>query len=406
MANNPWQTALYQLHTAAKMVKLKPELLSRLEKHDHDLKFDLDLRLDSGKSQTFHAYRLQHNNLRGPYKGGLRYHPEVSEDEVKALSFWMSIKNAVVDVPFGGGKGGIAVDPKKLSEGELERLTRKFIKNLAPYIGPDKDVPAPDVGTNPKVMGWIVDEYSKIVGKNSPAVVTGKPLDQGGSEGRNEATGLGGVYSLLLALKLLGRGTSGLSVAIQGFGNVGHFIASFLQEEGFKIVAVSDSKGGVYKEDGFAVQNLIQQKEKTGTVGNDITQEELLELPVDILIPAALENVINAANADKIQAKMILEMANGPTTAEADQILHRRNITVIPDILANSGGVAVSYFEWYQNLRNEHWDRNEVFHKLREKMERATEAVFQEQKTYQSTLREAAYILALKRLSNEFKKRT
>lgn len=231
MSNNPWKTALSQLHAAAKTINLDPELLTRLEKHDHDLKFDLKLKRDSGKIDTFHAYRLQHNNLRGPYKGGLRYHPEVSEDEVKALSFWMTIKNSVVDVPFGGGKGGIAVDPKKLSEGELERLTREFTQKLKHHIGPDKDVPAPDVGTNPKIMSWIVDEYSKIVGQDTRAVVTGKPVEKGGSEGRNEATGLGGVYSLLLALKLLGQNKEGLTVAIQGFGNVGHFIALFWKKK-------------------------------------------------------------------------------------------------------------------------------------------------------------------------------
>ncbi len=403
MANNSWETALQQLHAAAGKIDLDPRLLKKLETHDHDIRVDLDLKLDSGEAKSFKGFRLQHNNLRGPYKGGLRYHPEVSEDEIKALSFWMTIKNAVVDVPFGGGKGGIAINPKDLSEAELEKLTREFTRKLADHLGPNIDVPAPDVGTDSKVMGWIVDEYSTIVGKNTPAVVTGKPIELGGSEGRIEATGLGGVYSLTSALKRLEINQKGLTVAIQGFGNVGHFIALFLEKEGFKIVAVSDSKGGIYDQEGLgSMEKLIEKKKAQGSVGSDISPEKLLELPVDILIPAALENVITRDNAAKLRAKIVLEMANGPTSPEADQILFDKKITVIPDILANSGGVAVSYFEWYQNLHDEHWSKNEVFRKLKEKMERATENVFRILEEHNTTWREAAYISALKRLDEAY----
>ncbi len=424
MTNNPWETAQKQLETASEKIKVDPLLLQTLRNHDRDIQVSLPLKMDDGETKIFKGYRLQHNNIRGPYKGGLRYHPQVSEDEVKALSFWMTMKNAVIDVPFGGGKGGIAVNPKKLSERELEELTRLFTRKIADFIGPQKDVPAPDVNTNPKIMNWIVEEYSKIVGKDTKAVVTGKPIEHGGSEGRTEATGLGGVYSLLASLKQLGVDKKGLTVAIQGFGNVGHYIASFLEKEGFRIVALSDSKGGIYIPNGiesigqiakfkeakgylagcYCVGSVcdINNREKVG--GKDVSSNELLELPVDILIPAALENVITTENAANIKAKIILEMANGPTTSEADEILHQKNITVIPDILANSGGVAVSYFEWYQNLHNEHWSKEDVFAKLKEKMDKSVGEVFEIQKEHKTTLREASYILALQRIQEAFEK--
>lgn len=416
--NNPWERAKKQLEKTAQKIKLNPLLFTRLSEPDRIIEASLPLKMDSGEIKFFTGYRIQHNNFLGPYKGGLRYHEKVCMDDVKALAFWMTMKNAVVNVPFGGGKGGIKVDPKKLSENELEKLTRIFTHKIADVIGPIKDVPAPDVNTNPKIMGWIVDEYSKIVGKETPAVVTGKPINLGGSEGRIEATGLGGVYTLLAILKKTKKDPKKLTVAIQGFGNVGKYFAYFLENEGLKIVALSDSKGGVYIKNGIkSVEAIEKCKAKKGYLsgcycvgsvcdlnnrdlvgGKDITADEILELPVDILVPAALENVINAKNAEKIKAKIILELANGPTTLEADEILQKKKVLIIPDILANAGGVATSYFEWYQNISEEKWTKEEVFKKLKEKMEKAVFEVYQASKKYNVTLREAAYIVALKRI--------
>ncbi len=430
--NSPWETALEQLKRASEKLSLNPAFLKSLAQPNKIIEVDLLLEMDNGQTQTFKGYRVQHNNLRGPYKGGLRYHPQVSIDEVKALAFWMTMKCAVVDVPFGGGKGGITVDPKILSEKELEALTRLFTRKLAEHIGPDKDVPAPDVNTNAKIMDWIVDEYKKYVKSQKLkvksgevlAVVTGKSIANGGSEGREEATGMGGLYVLNKILEKMGKTPADMTVAIQGFGNVGEHIAKLLQEAGFKVVAVSDSKGGVYIPDGIpSIEEIKKCKLATGLLagcycvgsvcdlsnkgklgGNDISAEEVLTLPVDIIVPAALENVITAENAKNIKAKIVLEMANGPTSEQADKILAEREITVIPDILANSGGVAVSYFEWYQNMYDEKWSRDEVLVKLKEKMEKATDAVYEKAKEFNVNLREAADILALQRLEKEFKK--
>ncbi len=408
---NPWERAKEQLKEAAKIVNLDPKLLTRLLKPDHIIDLSLPLKKDNGETETFNGFRVQHNNLRGPYKGGLRYHPQVDMDEVKALAFWMTMKTAVIDVPFGGGKGGIEVDPKKLSASELERLTREFTRQLAPYIGPHTDVPAPDVNTDSEVMGWIVDEFKLKVESSKlqvtpgevRAVVTGKPVELGGSEGRTEATGLGGVYSLLTILSKLKKDVQGLTVAIQGFGNVGSYLAEFLLREGFKVVALSDSKGGIFVESGITnIKEVEAYKKKTGSLagfaGKDISGEELLELDVDILAPSALENVITKDNAPAIKASIILEMANGPTTLEADEILNQAGKTVIPDILANSGGVAVSYFEWYQNLHQEKWSKEIVFQKLEEKMVKSSTKVFETSNSLKVSLREAAFVVALRRL--------
>ncbi|MBI4097100.1 MAG: Glu/Leu/Phe/Val dehydrogenase [Candidatus Levybacteria bacterium] len=423
MKNNPWLQAKEQLLKAASAMQLDPLFLSSLLSHDRIITVSLPMRTEKGKIVVFTGYRMQHNNILGPYKGGIRYHQDVSEDEVKALSFWMTVKNAVVDVPFGGGKGGITVDPKLLSERELEALTRLFTKRLADAIGPYTDVPAPDVNTNGKIMSWIVDEYSKIVGQETPAVVTGKPVDRGGSEGRVEATGLGGLYVLMMLLRRLGKKPQGMTVAVQGFGNVGYNIALFLQRQGFTVVALSDSKGGIYIPSGISDIEQVQQckKEKgylagcycVGSVcdiankdtlkGKDISVSEILTLPVNILVPAALENVITKHNAKDIKAKIILEMANGPTSDEADAILQKKDIIVVPDVLANAGGVAVSYFEWLQNLHNKKWKKIQVFRKLREKMEKATKIVLRIAKSNKVTLREGAYMLALHRLEQEWK---
>ncbi len=418
MSDNPWTRAQEQLQKAASRLKLSPALLERLETPDRIIEISMPVEMDDGRTEIFQGYRVQHNNMRGPYKGGLRYHPKVDMDEVKALSFWMTMKNAIVDVPFGGGKGGITVDPKKLSEGELERLTRAFARELAPHIGPQVDVPAPDVNTSAKIMAWIRDEYSKVVGKDSPAVVTGKPVENGGSEGRSEATGLGGFYTLVEMMKLTQRTQRGASVAIQGFGNVGSFLATYLKDAGFKISALSDSKGGLYVVNGIPdLRAVAECKEKSGKLagcycvgsvcdlsnmdtlgGRDISPEEVLELPVDIVVPAALENAITGASAGRVQAKIVLEMANGPTTREADEILGRKGVLVIPDVLANAGGVAVSYFEWYQNMHGEIWKKEDVLKKLEEKMNTATRAVYEASKEFDVSIRDAAYIVALKRL--------
>ncbi|MBI4080635.1 MAG: Glu/Leu/Phe/Val dehydrogenase [Candidatus Levybacteria bacterium] len=421
---NPWTRTKQLLQSVAAETHLDPLLLATLLEHDKIIEVSLPLEKDDGSIEVYKGYRIQHNNIKGPYKGGLRYHPHVSIDEVKALSFWMTMKNAVVDVPFGGGKGGIAVAPKKLSEAELEKLTRLFVRKLVHDIGPRVDVPAPDVNTNPKIMSWIVDEYSKLVGKYVPAVVTGKPIDTGGSQGRTEATGLGGMFTLLAILQKLGVNPKGLTVAVQGFGNVGSYIARFLQEQGCTIVALCDSRGGIYIPGGIDSIDQIEacKREKgylagcycVGSVcdivnkkplrGIDITPEEILELPVDVLVPAALEDVITAKKAKKIKAHFVLEMANGPTTAEADEILDKKKNIIIPDILANSGGVAVSYFEWYQNIHKKQFTKEEVFQKLRGKMEKAADTVFRCSKEKGITLRKAAYTVALERLAKAWVK--
>jgi glutamate dehydrogenase/leucine dehydrogenase len=328
-------------------------------------------------------------------------------DEVKALAFWMTMKNAVINVPFGGGKGGIRVDPKQLSMHELERLTRAFTRELAPHIGPDKDVPAPDVNTNGTIMHWIRHEYAQITGKDEPAVITGKSLEHGGSLGRTEATGLGGFYALQEYLEKTGH-TEKMSAAIQGMGNVGGYLADYMAGSNFKVVALTDSKSGVYDPEGIQSINAVRgHKETHGTLKGsiestsvkDISIDEIVSLPVDILVPAALENSITDENARSIKASIVLEMANGPTTTEADEILEQMKVVVIPDILANSGGVAVSYFEWYQNIHNESWSKDDVFKKLSDLMRAAVDAVLAVAKEKNVSLRTAAYIVALKRLA-------
>lgn len=416
--NNPWIRAQRQLDLITKKYfPLPPLLAAQLHEPERIISVSLPIKMDNGKVRTFQGYRVQHNNILGPYKGGLRYHQNVSMDEVKALAFWMSMKCAVVNIPFGGGKGGIVVNPKELSEHELEKLSRLFIDKLAKSIGPTVDVPAPDVNTNPKMMSWMMNEYSKLVGHKTPAVITGKPLENGGSQGRTEATGLGGSYVLLEVLRYLKKNPKDMTVAIQGFGNVGYYIAYFLAQKGMKVVAVSDSKEGVFVENGLTPEMTLACKRQKGSLagcycigsicdlknGRKITNEQLLELPVDILIPAALENVITDTNAEKIQAKIILEMANGPITDSADKILERKHVFVIPDILANSGGVATSYYEWYQNIHRASWTKEKVFAKLYQQLRKATKEVLQVQKRYTTTMRNAAYIVALQRIAKKFR---
>jgi glutamate dehydrogenase/leucine dehydrogenase len=418
MINNPWIRAQQQLKKAADSIHISPLLFSRLIEPDRITTVSLPIKRVDGSVSLFTGFRVQHNNILGPYKGGIRYHHNVSMDEVKALAFWMTMKCAVIDVPFGGGKGGITVNPKELSESELKELTKVFTQRIFPVIGPYVDVPAPDVNTNPTIMEWIAEEYSRLVRKKTFAIVTGKPIEKGGSLGRTEATGFGGGYVLLESLKILGKQTKKLTVAIQGFGNVGYHIALYLANKGFTVVAVSDSKEGIYVPHGINPEKTLQCKKKQGMLagcycigsvcdvkhGRKITNEELLELSVDILIPAALENVFTSVNATKIKAKVILELANGPTTEAADEIFAKKHIIVIPDILANAGGVCTSYFEWYQNIHNEQWTKNEVLKKLQDQMKRVTQEVFTIAKKYDTNLRDAAYILALKRLQNHSEK--
>jgi glutamate dehydrogenase/leucine dehydrogenase len=412
---DPWESAQSELQKAAQRLKLAPLLFARLSEPDRIVEVSLPLTMDDGSVRRFDGFRVQHNNIRGPYKGGLRYHPQVDMNEVKALSFWMTMKNAVIDVPFGGGKGGIAVDPRQLSPGELERLTREFY----PVVGPERDIPAPDVNTNGTVMRWFRDEYGKKFREQSShikmnevsdswldGVVTGKPVEHGGSEGRTEATGLGGIYALDEVLKLRGETLAGKRVAIQGIGNVGSYFARYALERGAKVIALSDSKGGIVMEEGFTDIGAVEAyKKEHGMLAGfpnatQVRSAEVLELDADIAVPAALENAITGENAGRIQAPIVVEMANGPTAPEADAILAAAGKTVIPDILANSGGVAVSYFEWYQNLHEERWGKEEVFKKLEEKMRAAVGAVERQSKGASVSLRDAAYLVAIGRLAD------
>lgn len=404
-ANNPWERALEQLREAAEHTDISSEMRLRLEEPDNVIEVAIPVTMDDGQVETFQGYRVQHNNIRGPFKGGLRYHPNVDMDEVKALAFWMTMKNAVIGVPFGGGKGGIRVDPKKLSSGELERLTRGFARALAPHIGPHVDVPAPDVNTNAAIMHWIRDEYALIVGEDMPAVITGKAIHQGGSLGRTEATGLGGFYALEAYVEATGQSNE-KTAAIQGMGNVGGYLAGYMDESGYTVSALSDSKSGIYIPDGISNISAVRAfKETHGTLvgavngAQAIAPDDIVSLPVDILVPAALENSITGDNAESVQAKIILEMANGPTTREADRILENKSVAIIPDILANSGGVAVSYFEWYQNIHNETWERDDVFAKLSELMRTAVVDVLETAREHGVSMRVAAYIVALKKLA-------
>ncbi|MBI3485556.1 Glu/Leu/Phe/Val dehydrogenase [Candidatus Daviesbacteria bacterium] len=416
--NNPFDSALSQLKIAASKIDLDPNFLKILSEPERIIELKIPFKKDDGKFELVSGYRVQHNNLLGPYKGGLRYSKGVDDNEVKALAFWMMIKNAVVDLPFGGGKGGLQIDPKTLSQNELERLTREFAKKLSFNIGPKIDVPAPDMNTNPQIMDWFENEYAKVTGDKSKAVVTGKSLQNGGSEGRTEATGLGGFFVLEEFLKKMNM-QKPLTVAVQGFGNVGSNFALQLWKNGYKIVAVSDLAGGIYNSsgEGFNVPLVKECKEQKGLFANcycigtvcdladkkkgNITNEQLLELPVDILIPAATESVITKDNADKIQAKVVFEMANGPTTPEADEILNKKAVIVVPDVLANSGGVTVSYFEWLQNMNNQHWDLEKVNSSLKEKITKAFLDIWDIHVSQKVDLRTAAFILALKRLQQK-----
>lgn len=381
-----------------------------LKEPEKVLVVSIPVKMDDGSIKTFIGYRSQHSTALGPAKGGVRFHPDVTLDEVKALSTWMTFKCGVVGIPYGGGKGGVVCNPKELSRGELERLSRGFFRAIYPIIGPEKDIPAPDVYTNAQVMAWFVDEYSSLKGYYSPGVVTGKPIRLGGSAGRTEATGRGCMFTIREAAKEIGLDMKGATVAVQGSGNVGGIAAKLIAELGSKIVAMSDSKGGVYNPDGIDPDAVLEHKAKTGSVlgfpgSQEISNDELLELDVDILVPAALENVITSKNAANIKAKIIGEGANGPTTPEADKILYEKGILVIPDILANAGGVTVSYFEWVQNLMNFYWTEEEVNNRLEGIMVRAFKEVYQMHKEHKVNMRDAAYMVSIQRVAEAMKLR-
>lgn len=362
------------------------------------------MRMDSGEVQMYVGYRVQHNTARGPAKGGIRYHPNVTLDEVKALASWMTWKTATVDIPFGGAKGGVVCDPKHMSRNELERMTRRYAAEIAPFIGPDRDIPAPDVYTDAQTMAWVMDTYSTAVGHLAPAVVTGKPVNLGGSLGRNEATARGCLFVVREACKVKNIPLRGATVVIQGFGNAGGIAARLFAEDGAKIIAVSDSRGGICNPRGINPQAALRHKVQTGSVvqlpgTSPISNEELLALECDILIPAALENVITRDNAEFIRARIIAEAANGPTTPGADEVLARKGVFVLPDIMANAGGVTVSYFEWVQNQQYYSWSEAEVNGKLEQVMKRAFHDVYEAAQKYRVHMRTAAYILAVGRVA-------
>ena len=397
-----FENVLKQMDKAFSHLDIKPDVKKILQTPERILEVSIPVKMDDGSTKIFTGYRVQFNSARGPTKGGIRFHPNVSLDEVKSLASWMTWKTAVVNLPYGGAKGGVIVNPKELSERELESLSRGYIRAVADFIGVDKDVPAPDVYTNPKIMGWMMDEYEKIVRHKEPGVITGKPLSLGGSEGRGFATALGAFYVIEKAIEKI-KLDEKPKFAIQGFGNAGMFLAKILHEHGYKVLAVSDSKGGIYDPNGLDIPKVIETKKQTGSVTNysaeKITNSELLELDVDVLVPAALENQITKDNADKIKAKYIAEVANGPTTPEADEILHEKGIFLTPDILTNAGGVTVSYFEWVQNRMGYYWDIDEVNKKLELRMHKAFDEIYNISQEKNVDMRTAAYILAISRVA-------
>ncbi|MBZ5662787.1 MAG: Glu/Leu/Phe/Val dehydrogenase [Acidobacteriia bacterium] len=401
---NPFRIAQIQFDMAAEYLKLDPGLRQILRTPKRVMEVAVPVKLDNGTTKVFTGFRVQHNVARGPAKGGLRYHPNVTLDEVKALAAWMTWKTATVNLPYGGAKGGIICDPKRMSKSELERMTRRYAAEIQPIIGPEIDIPAPDVYTDAQTMAWIMDTYSMAVGHASPGVVTGKPVSIGGSEGRIDATGRGVLFVVEEACKVKKISLRGATVAIQGFGNVGSAVARLFAEKKAKIVAISDSRGGVHNPRGIDPMRALRYKERSGTVvgmpgASRISNDELLALKCDILVPAAMENVITLHNAEQIKAKIVAEAANGPTTPHADEILSRKGVFVVPDILANAGGVTVSYFEWAQDLQGFFWQLQEVNSKLEFVMRRAFNDVYESMRKYHVYPRAAAYILAVGRVA-------
>ncbi len=426
--------ALKRLDRAAEFADIGEEALLRLKSPKSVLEVSIPVRMDDGSLRVFQGYRVRHDDTRGPTKGGIRFHPNVHPGEIKALALWMTCKCAVVGIPFGGGKGGVIVDPKQLSRLELERLSRGFIDRVADFIGPETDIPAPDVYTNAMIMGWMMDEYSKICRQRTPAVITGKPIPLGGSLGRDDATGRGAFYCIKELEARKNWKPRNVRVAVQGFGNAGQHVAQLLHANGYQIVAVSDSRGGVFREEGLDIPRLIETKNRTrridevyhegsvcdcphcgsekcqcedchcddgpGAKSKSMTNAELLELDVDILIPAAMENQITVENAARIKAPVVIEVANGPTTCDADEILMKQGTLIVPDILANAGGVTVSYFEWVQNRAGYYWTEEEVHDRLKEIMSREFVAVYDLMAKHQTDMRTAAYVHAMTRLGD------
>lgn len=404
---NPFESALQQIERANHLKPFNPFFLERLRHPMREVRISIPVVMDDGTERIFEGYRVQHNNWRGPFKGGIRFHEETNMDEVRALALWMSMKTAVVGIPMGGGKGGVTVNPKELSHAELERLSRGWMKGMIGVIGPKIDVPAPDVNTTPEIMAWMADTYALETGENTGAVITGKPIAKGGSEGRGIATAQGGLY-VFNALREKLQLPQNCTVAIQGFGNAGHIAADLWQNAGHRIIAVSDSRGGIYAAGGLDLKELKTHKERTGSVmgfegAENLTTSELLALDVDVLIPAALENQIHAENAQAIRAKVIFELANGPTTPIADDMLFARGIHVVPDILANAGGVTVSYYEWEQNLLGVQWSESEVLEKLKIVMEKSALDVWDLAEMHKTDLRRGAFLIALTRLEENSK---
>lgn len=404
---NPYDNVLKVVKSAADILGYSDSDIEAVKYPERELKVSIPVRMDDGTTHVFTGYRIQHSTSRGPAKGGIRFHPDVNADEVRALAAWMTFKCAVVNIPYGGGKGGVVCDPSKLSENEIRAIARRYTAAIAPLIGPDQDIPAPDVGTNAAVMGWIMDTYSMLKGHCVHGVVTGKPLELGGAVGRNDATGRGVMFTTRNILDKLDIPMEGTTAAIQGAGNVGSVTARLLHEEGMKVTALSDVSGGIYHPEGLDIpavlawlsadrKHLLKDYQAEGV--SHISNEELLELPVTVLVPAALENQINAANAEKIQAKVIVEAANGPTTSEADEILARKGVVIVPDILANAGGVVVSYFEWVQNIQSVSWNEETVNEKLKEIMDSAFASVWELAREKDAPLRMGAYLIALKRV--------
>ena len=405
MIENPYKNAIKQLKQVGEILSLNPETINRLSVPNKLITVNFDVVMDNGKTKTFTGFRSQHNNNLGPYKGGIRFSEQVTVDEVKALSMWMTWKCAVANIPFGGSKGGVIVNTKNLSENELKNLSKAFMKVIYKDIGPDTDIPAPDMYTTPLIMKWMKEEYSKLVGKDTPAVITGKMIEDGGSLGRTEATGFGGAYILRELSNKNNLVPENTTIAVQGIGNVGYYFAKKAQEMGFRIVAISDSKTGLYNIDGLDIESINLHKIKNNSLEGifgleKISNKDLLQLDVDILVPSAVENVITSENMTDIKAKYIIELANGPITPEADKYLFEKGIPVVPDVLANSGGVTVSYYEWLQNKNNESWPLAKVFAMLDTNITDAFNNVYLESEKRKISLRMASYVIAVLKVNN------
>jgi glutamate dehydrogenase/leucine dehydrogenase len=407
MNNDPFVNAMKQLTQVQKLIKISTNIFVQLQNPQNLLEVSIPVKMDDGSVKVFAGYRSQFNDARGPFKGGIRFHPDVNISEIKALSAWMTWKTAVVGIPLGGAKGGVIVDVKKLSEGELERLSRGYLQSIYKIIGPKNDVPAPDVYTDPKIMGWMMDEYEKISGAHESGMITGKPLSIGGSKVRDYATAQGAFYVIQEAAKKVGL-KDNPTVAIEGFGNAGAHLSEILQKNGYKIISLSDSKGAIVNYMGLDIADVKKHKEKTDSVANYPGAEKITDISsqqVDIFIPSALENSITLENVQNIKAKLIVEVANGPTTPEADEILFKKNIMVVPDILANAGGVAVSYLEQVQNAYGFYWSEKKVLKKLEEIMKTSFANVWEEKMKHSTTMRMGAYALAVKRVADAMKDR-